>query len=99
MVHVQIAAEELFAIGPIVITNSMIGALLASAVLLFAAAWFRGASSLVPNRRQAMLELLLQVADPRAGLGVNFQRPDDSPLVVRMQSVGSRGINCRKLKM
>lgn len=60
MVHVQIAAEELFAIGPIVITNSMIGALLASAVLLFAAAWFRGASSLVPGRRQSLLELPIE---------------------------------------
>jgi len=39
VVHVEIKAEELFAIGPLIVTNSMIGALLASIILLLAETW------------------------------------------------------------
>lgn len=60
MVHVEIAAEELFRIGPLAVTNSMIGALLASIVLLAAAAWFHRRSALVPGRFQSLLELPIE---------------------------------------
>ena len=60
MVHVEIAAEELFAIGPLIVTNSMIGALLASFVLLLAARWFTRRSGIVPSRAQSLIELPIE---------------------------------------
>ena len=60
MVHVEIAAEELFAIGPLIVTNSMVGALLASIVLLLAARWFTRRSAVVPSRGQSILELPIE---------------------------------------
>lgn len=60
MVHVEIAAEELFAIGPLIVTNSMVGALLASAVLLLAASWFTRRSGVVPSPGQSVIELPIE---------------------------------------
>ena len=60
MVHVEIKAEELFAIGPLIVTNSMVGVLLASAVLLLAAWWFTRRSAVVPNRGQSLIELPIE---------------------------------------
>ncbi len=60
MVHVEIKAEELFAIGPLIVTNSMVGVLLASAVLLLAARWFTRRSGIVPSRAQSLLELPIE---------------------------------------
>ena len=60
MVHVEIAAEELFRIGPLIVTNAMIGALLASMVLLVLARWFASGSGLVPSRGQSMVELPIE---------------------------------------
>lgn len=60
MVHVDIAAEKLFAIGPLVITNSMVGALLASVLLFLAARWFARRSELVPGRAQSLVELPIE---------------------------------------
>ena len=60
MVHVEIAAEELFAIGPLIVTNSMVGALLASIVLLLAARWFTRRAAVVPSRGQSILELPIE---------------------------------------
>ena len=60
MVHVDIAAEELFAIGPLIVTNSMIGALLASILLLLAARWFTRRSGIVPSRGQSIIELPIE---------------------------------------
>jgi F-type H+-transporting ATPase subunit a len=60
VVHVEIAAEELFAIGPLMVTNSMVGALLASVVLLLAARWFTRRSGVVPSRGQSMIELPIE---------------------------------------
>ena len=57
MVHVDIAAEKLFAIGPLIVTNSMVGALLASILLLLAARWFTRRSGIVPSRGQSLIEL------------------------------------------
>ncbi|HET7082320.1 MAG TPA: F0F1 ATP synthase subunit A [Candidatus Limnocylindria bacterium] len=60
MVHVEIAAEELFALGPLIVTNSMVGALLASIVLLLAARWFTRRAAVVPSRGQSILELPIE---------------------------------------
>jgi F-type H+-transporting ATPase subunit a len=60
VVHVEIAAEELFAIGPLIVTNSMVGALLASIVLLLAARWFTRRAAVVPSRGQSILELPIE---------------------------------------
>ena len=60
MVHVEIRAEELFAIGPLIVTNSMIGALLASIVLLLVARWFARGSAIVPSRGQSLVELPIE---------------------------------------
>ena len=57
LVHVSIKAEELFAIGPLVVTNSMVGALLAS-LLLLAAGWYvTRSATLIPGRLQSAIEL------------------------------------------
>jgi F-type H+-transporting ATPase subunit a len=56
LIHVSISAEPLFEIGPLTVTNSMIGALLASIVLLAAAWWFSRRAELIPGRLQSALE-------------------------------------------
>ncbi|MEO8639207.1 MAG: F0F1 ATP synthase subunit A, partial [Chloroflexota bacterium] len=60
MVHVEIAAEKLFAIGPLIVTNSMVGAVLASVVLLLVARWFTRRSGIVPSRGQSVIELPIE---------------------------------------
>lgn len=57
LIHVAIKAEKLFSIGPFEVTNSMVGALLAS-LLLLAAAWYvtRRAQT-VPGRLQSLIEM------------------------------------------
>jgi len=60
VVHVEIAAEKLFAIGPLIVTNSMVGALLASVLLLVAARWFTRRSGIVPSRGQSIIELPIE---------------------------------------
>ena len=60
MVHVEIAAEKLFAIGPLIVTNSMVGAVLASVVLLLIARWFTRRSGIVPSRGQSIIELPIE---------------------------------------
>ena len=61
LIHVAIEAEELFAIGPLSFTNSMVGALLASFVLLLGAWYISRRSTLVPGRLQAALELPIEL--------------------------------------
>jgi F-type H+-transporting ATPase subunit a len=56
-VHVSIAAEELFDLGPFVITNSMVGALMATIVLLAAAWWVSRNAATIPTRLQSIIEL------------------------------------------
>jgi len=70
VVHVDIAAERLFSIGPLTVTNSMVGALLASVLLLLAALWFGRRASLVPSRATSVLELPIEfLADIVRGTG------------------------------
>jgi len=57
LIHVSIKAEPLFHIGPFEFTNSMVGALLASVVLLLAAWYIHRRASLVPGRMQSLIEL------------------------------------------
>jgi F-type H+-transporting ATPase subunit a len=61
LIHVAIEAEELFQIGPLSFTNSMVGALLATLVLLLAAWYVTSRSSLVPGRMQSALELPVEL--------------------------------------
>src|SRR5918997_3105983 len=61
LIHVAIEAEELFVIGPLSFTNSMVGALLATIVLLLAAWYISRRSSLVPGRLQAAIELPIEL--------------------------------------
>jgi F-type H+-transporting ATPase subunit a len=60
VVHVEIAAETLFTFGPLTVTNSMVGALLASVLLLLIARWFNRHSALVPSRAQSLVELPIE---------------------------------------
>jgi F-type H+-transporting ATPase subunit a len=57
LIHVSIKAEPLFSIGPFEFTNSMVGALFATVVLLAAALYFARRSALVPSRMQSIIEL------------------------------------------
>lgn len=57
LVHVAIKAEELARIGPFVLTNSMIGVLIATAILLAAAIWVSRNHAVVPSRVQSVLEM------------------------------------------
>ncbi|HET9878914.1 MAG TPA: F0F1 ATP synthase subunit A [Candidatus Limnocylindria bacterium] len=61
LIHVAIKAEELFQLGPLHVTNSMVGALLASVVLLAGAWWFARRNQLVPTRVQSLLELPIEL--------------------------------------
>ena len=60
LIQVSIKAETLFTIGPLQVTNSMVGALLASAILLGASWWFMRGASLVPSRFQSAVELPIE---------------------------------------
>src|SRR5687767_10714139 len=57
LIHIALGGEELFAIGPLVVTNSMVGAVLASLLLLLGAWYVTRRSTLIPNRIQSLLEL------------------------------------------
>jgi F-type H+-transporting ATPase subunit a len=61
LIHVALKAERLFNIGPFEVTNSMIGALIASLILLAAAWYFSRSSAIVPNRLQSLIELPIEL--------------------------------------
>jgi F-type H+-transporting ATPase subunit a len=68
VIHVEIAAETLFTIGGFAVTNSMVGAVLASLLLLAGAWYIHQRSALVPHRLQSLLELPVEwVAGIAAG--------------------------------
>lgn len=60
LIHVAIKAETLFTIGPLEVTNSMVGALLASAILLVMAWAFVRRPAMVPNRLQSLIEFPIE---------------------------------------
>ena len=57
LIHVAISAETLFEISGFEVTNSMVGAVLASLVLLAGAWYVTRRATLVPGRLQSVLEL------------------------------------------
>jgi len=61
LIHVVLKAEKLFSIGPLEVTNSMVGAVLASVVLLLAMVYFMRMASIVPNRMQSLIELPVEL--------------------------------------
>ena len=74
LIHVAISAETLFTIGPFQVTNSMVGALLASLILLAAAWYIARNASLVPGRMQTLIELPVEwMADIVAGSSTRWR--------------------------
>jgi F-type H+-transporting ATPase subunit a len=61
LIHVAIEAEELFQIGPLHFTNSMVGALMVTVILGLAAWYITNRSSTIPSRLQSMLELPVEL--------------------------------------
>jgi F-type H+-transporting ATPase subunit a len=57
LIHVAIGGERLFTIGSFEVTNSMVGAVLASLLLLAGAWYISRRSALIPHRLQSLLEL------------------------------------------
>jgi F-type H+-transporting ATPase subunit a len=57
LIHVEIGGETLLTIGWFQVTNSMVGAVLASLLLLAAAWYISRRSALIPHRLQSLLEL------------------------------------------
>src|SRR5207244_13645677 len=60
LIHVSIQAETLFTIGPLRVTNSMVGAVLASVILLVAFWIYLRRPAIVPGRFQLALELPIE---------------------------------------
>jgi F-type H+-transporting ATPase subunit a len=60
LIHVAIKGEVLFHIGPIAVTNSMIGTLIATTVLIVLAVWVSRNNRLIPGRLQSLLEFPLE---------------------------------------
>ena len=56
LIHVAIKAETLFHIGPIAITNSMVGTLIVFVLLVSLAWWASRNHAVVPSRFQSLLE-------------------------------------------
>ncbi|MGI8999734.1 MAG: F0F1 ATP synthase subunit A [Candidatus Limnocylindria bacterium] len=56
LIHVAIKAETLFHLGPIAITNSMVGTLMATVLLASLAWWASRNHAVVPGRLQGILE-------------------------------------------
>lgn len=59
-VHIELAAEELFRIGPISVTNSFLTMLLVMAFILLVGLFVARKASLVPGRLQAAIEMILE---------------------------------------
>jgi F-type H+-transporting ATPase subunit a len=56
LIHVAIKSEPLFTVGPITITNGMIGTVIATVALLALAWWVTRNHAVVPGRFQALIE-------------------------------------------
>ena len=60
LIHVAIKGETLFHIGPVAVTNSMVGTLIATIALASLAWWASRNSAVVPRRLQSFLEFPLE---------------------------------------
>ncbi|MGH2393763.1 MAG: hypothetical protein ACRDGH_09775, partial [Candidatus Limnocylindria bacterium] len=61
LIHVVIRGETLLTIGGFEVTNSMVGAVMASLILLAAAWYISRRSALIPHRMQSLLELPIEL--------------------------------------
>ena len=59
-VHISIAAEELFSIGPIAVTNSMATMFVVMALLLIVFGTISRRASMVPGRMQSVFEIIIE---------------------------------------
>jgi len=59
-IHVELAAEELFSIGPVAITNSMLTMFLVMGVLLLVFGLIARGASLIPGRVQSAAEMIIE---------------------------------------
>src|SRR3954451_2023941 len=59
-VHVEIAAETLFHIGPIPVTNSMLTMFLVMAFLIIVGTWIARKAKDVPSRSQSLFEMIVE---------------------------------------
>ncbi len=70
-VHVELAAETLFHIGPVPVTNSMLTMFIVMGVILLAGWLLASKASIVPGRRQgafeSIVEFLLNLVEATAG--------------------------------
>jgi F-type H+-transporting ATPase subunit a len=60
LISISIKAETLFTIGPLQVTNSMVGALIASAILLSTSWFFLRRATPVPTRFQSLIEFPIE---------------------------------------
>src|SRR5690606_12367577 len=59
-VHVEIAAETLFEIGPVAVTNSMLTMFLVMAAILIVFSLVARKASMIPGRGQSVIELIVE---------------------------------------
>lgn len=59
-VHVEIAAETLFHVGPVPVTNSMLTMFIVMAGILLVFSWLARRARVVPTRGQSVLELIVE---------------------------------------
>jgi F-type H+-transporting ATPase subunit a len=59
-VHIELAAEELFKVGPLSVTNSFVTMLFVMALILIVGALVARKAQMIPGRLQAAIELILE---------------------------------------
>ncbi|MGH2562781.1 MAG: F0F1 ATP synthase subunit A [Thermomicrobiales bacterium] len=59
-VHVEIAAETLFHVGPVPVTNSMLTMFIVMAAVLLIFSWLARRAQMIPTRGQGVLELIVE---------------------------------------
>ena len=87
LIHVSIKAEPLFHIGPFEFTNSMVGALLASIVLLAAAWYITRRDALVEAAKRIGYPVVVKPLDGNHGRGVMLNLGDEDA-VTRWSDLG-----------
>jgi F-type H+-transporting ATPase subunit a len=58
-IHISLSAEELFKVGPIPVTNSMLTMFLVMAVVLIVFTWIARRAQPVPGRSQGLIEMIV----------------------------------------